>query len=975
MPIVELALQPTSDATRIRSGTFANTNYVTNATQVVGCTYTSGANINGRVLLQWDDFSTIPAGATIVSAKVMLYEYAQACDRAGSETDAAYLHRVSRNWVGSQATWNSWSTGNAWSVAGCDGAADRAAVASSSAQFPRGGDPRGWVEFTGLEADVRGFIDGTLTNNGWILSCPTKTNLGLTDNRQFRSSAYTDDLTLRPKLVIEYHELSLDLTPAWTVDPATAEITGEVTATWTESVGSIYTLERSSYGAFQALDPNVAEQEEEVTVSATDDMDISDPPVNLNQYLYFGSVGNPQPIRTLVKFDIPSSLYQPVSARLRLYLEGPTTPTTAFVTRLKRAWSSLSTTWSSPWETPGASADSDRASVASSSAELSSTGWRTFTGLIDDVLHFIAHPDENHGWLLTAPTLESQNLQYGFFSSLIGGATYAPRLVLGYTIPPTFGSPYVDDLGVVEYGRTFTYRLTEVSESGTIVVEASVVCDASPPDYMTNNRPTSDKWRWNQLADFAARPVVRIEFGDRAEIPNVGTARWVISNENMAGNLVEFTLKERFDPTSLTLPFPEGQLKFVNGIDATGEANALYAFDDPTIKAAALKPTVFEIYFGVRYDDGTTEYLRMVSLEPNNFKVDNDNLYVEFDLVSLTNRLDEHTFYLGRPWGLFGDFTPLSGVIEEILLDAEFQSEGTWNYVLGQPECKVYGEVDPLPLWSDAAFSHWAIDPELDNIGVGFWPTPPVSHREALALVCSYGYVFMNYEPDGSLRFSRSLSPATDYTFFKRNMYGRPTREEPIPGREYRAQLTSMFPEGSVGPIVDSLTLTSPQEGGTATYRITHDACDISTKVLTLTGASLVGSPWGGNYATYFEANADTPGGSFDVQLVADRLVKNTYEHRAIMNTGAKAIVEFDIPVAFGATFLEAFVFDRYQEVNEATIYSFTVRDDPSLSVGTQCYLELEDVVPIQVMVTELTRKYGEGAMCDVKAIYYQHVV
>ena len=48
--------------------------------------------------------------------------------------------------------------------------------------------------------EIKKFVDGTYTNNGWVIRTATETN----DGYDFRSSDYPTDITQRPKLVIVY---------------------------------------------------------------------------------------------------------------------------------------------------------------------------------------------------------------------------------------------------------------------------------------------------------------------------------------------------------------------------------------------------------------------------------------------------------------------------------------------------------------------------------------------------------------------------------------------------------------------------------------------------------------------------------------------------------------------------------------------------------------------------------------------------
>jgi len=103
-----------------------------------------------------------------------------------------------RNWVESQCTWLSYSSGNNWQSAGCYGANDREATAIGSISLIAGGSG-GENTITLDAAMVQEWVKGTIPNYGMVFQYDAQLN----DQHVFASS---DNATAsyRPKLVIEW---------------------------------------------------------------------------------------------------------------------------------------------------------------------------------------------------------------------------------------------------------------------------------------------------------------------------------------------------------------------------------------------------------------------------------------------------------------------------------------------------------------------------------------------------------------------------------------------------------------------------------------------------------------------------------------------------------------------------------------------------------------------------------------------------
>ncbi len=111
-------LNATED-TYLRGGTNAGTNYGgSTPLRVDG----DPANDESSTLIKWD-VSSIPAGATINSASIGL-------DVTNASANSYQVYQLLRDWNGSQANWNQYSSGNNWENAGARGTNDRGSSSS-----------------------------------------------------------------------------------------------------------------------------------------------------------------------------------------------------------------------------------------------------------------------------------------------------------------------------------------------------------------------------------------------------------------------------------------------------------------------------------------------------------------------------------------------------------------------------------------------------------------------------------------------------------------------------------------------------------------------------------------------------------------------------------------------------------------------------------------------------------------------------
>jgi hypothetical protein len=146
---------------------------------------------NIRSALLRFDLGSIPAGATVLEAKLGLY----VVSRSSTASLTAQVFKVLRPFVATQATWQQAATGQAWSVAGCNGAADREATAVAQGLWNTTGV---WYELnvTGL---VQGWLSAPASNRGMLV----QGNSGGAVQYNVCSSRYSSP-GLRPRLIIRY---------------------------------------------------------------------------------------------------------------------------------------------------------------------------------------------------------------------------------------------------------------------------------------------------------------------------------------------------------------------------------------------------------------------------------------------------------------------------------------------------------------------------------------------------------------------------------------------------------------------------------------------------------------------------------------------------------------------------------------------------------------------------------------------------
>ncbi|HEX3725836.1 MAG TPA: DNRLRE domain-containing protein [Pirellulales bacterium] len=203
-----LVVQPNADSgydTLLVDGSSADLNLGTSSPVAIGTRGISkSASTHNRLLLRFD-VSGIPAGATINSAQLLLRH------NAGSFSGSATFlcSRVTQPaWIENQATWNSYSTGNAWITPG----GDYTTVNQVSMTLSNPND----LVFTGLKP----LIDDAISNRARLLHVIiTGPEVGIADEYVQCGTSDDESAQLWPTLTINY-------TPV--IPPAGVTMTGNL---------------------------------------------------------------------------------------------------------------------------------------------------------------------------------------------------------------------------------------------------------------------------------------------------------------------------------------------------------------------------------------------------------------------------------------------------------------------------------------------------------------------------------------------------------------------------------------------------------------------------------------------------------------------------------------------------------------------------------------------------------------------------
>ena len=201
----------------------ASTNYGASSDLGIG-EKNSGTDSVGRSLIKFD-LSSVPADATIVSATLSLWT---SQDLSNTDT-TVNVYRLKVPFNESQSNWNRSATGVNWQTAGASGANDRENLSIGSVQVLANESLNIEKQISMDPAKVQEMLNGTFTNNGFVLAAS-----GELDDRFVFKSSDSSTATQRPKLVIQY--TSQSITPTATItSTSTNTPTATITSTSTPS--------------------------------------------------------------------------------------------------------------------------------------------------------------------------------------------------------------------------------------------------------------------------------------------------------------------------------------------------------------------------------------------------------------------------------------------------------------------------------------------------------------------------------------------------------------------------------------------------------------------------------------------------------------------------------------------------------------------------------------------------------------------
>ena len=192
-----LTIQPSTADTYLRQSAVYNNFGGEVSLQVASC-YDSYEQIfdNSRIISEFDFHVGLPAGAVISAATLSLSYYSKERDPVGR---TYWVYELTQTgWVELEASWGTYKTGIGWAAGGGDYITDRGASQTVPASY-------GWMSWDVL--DLVQHFQSSHANVAHLLIRDGTENAALNVipyQAYFRSSDYTTDTTLCPKLVITY---------------------------------------------------------------------------------------------------------------------------------------------------------------------------------------------------------------------------------------------------------------------------------------------------------------------------------------------------------------------------------------------------------------------------------------------------------------------------------------------------------------------------------------------------------------------------------------------------------------------------------------------------------------------------------------------------------------------------------------------------------------------------------------------------
>ena len=173
-------------------------------------------------------FSGFPAGFVSVSSAVISILNAD----AAASSRGMEVRQLLTAFVENQATWNKRNASTNWNVAGAIGGTDVNATVIATGTAPTSGGTVFTLSGAGLNALVQGWMDGSIANNGVVISCVNDTTVYDNINRRMVCKDHPTG-SVRPFLTVTYTSIT---PPSLTVsDPTVSHLSGTATFTITAS--------------------------------------------------------------------------------------------------------------------------------------------------------------------------------------------------------------------------------------------------------------------------------------------------------------------------------------------------------------------------------------------------------------------------------------------------------------------------------------------------------------------------------------------------------------------------------------------------------------------------------------------------------------------------------------------------------------------------------------------------------------------
>uniref|UniRef100_A0A6M3XD09 LTD domain-containing protein n=1 Tax=viral metagenome TaxID=1070528 RepID=A0A6M3XD09_9ZZZZ len=326
-----------------------------------GAGTTTSVSAAGRTIQQFD-LSSIPSGATISSATLVLTKVNRTADAM-----AAGFYKVTRNWVEAQVTYSSASTGVSWTAPG----GDIETAPEYSVSVPVG-DGTWTVDVTNL---VRGWVASPGTNYGAVIKRDSGSGITNLRSREHASA---------PRLSVTWIPPIATATPTSTATRTPTGVAPTNTPTRTPTATPISSEEVYTLSPIQ--DSFVYSTYPDTNLGTSAVVKVSNIASGLYEWDLSSVPSNAQVLDATLNFHIASKTDGDLQARIY---------------GITRAWNEYQVTYNSAmnavgWSEPGG--DTDPLPAYTVLLPNSVGPWNTdVTELVAD---WVGSPDENHGILI-----------------------------------------------------------------------------------------------------------------------------------------------------------------------------------------------------------------------------------------------------------------------------------------------------------------------------------------------------------------------------------------------------------------------------------------------------------------------------------------------------------------------------------------------------------------------------------------------